>query len=736
MAKAITGRITLNLVAGILLTVLTVTFAVSWMAQRQNEEAQRATRTMVSGSIDALLRELGGVLNDNGWRAQLYGAYVRQDEARLTVNLGAAVTRAAFGEMVAIVSPSGRVEHVWRATPDVIQPRQVLTPATTETMVRALSEPRLTNTGIRTGFIAAPGGAMMVAFARLVPRYGGIADDGATSPILVVGQPMSEAFLRKLGQGLLVSDLRFQTSAADAAGSQSAFLPIADFSGKNIGEFSWKLPAPGYAALNEVALPLGLAVLVFSIIAVISAVQARRLAVALTTSEQIAVTAARTDSLTGLMNRNGFNQILESEPFQEASTAGNLAMIYFDVNGFKAVNDSIGHHGGDELVKVIAERLSSKLPPGTPFARIGGDEFAVALVGNKVKEAAEACAGALVHALDEPFTVCGFEFHVTAAIGYATANRRGLTPAEVLRRADLAMYQAKAAAEREAVSYHPSMETGALEKKQIEKALRKAIETRELTVVYQPIVRANDFSIVALEALVRWNSPEFGTISPTLFVPVAEEAGLIHDVGRFVLRQVCEDFWRWPDMRVTVNISPVQLRDPNFADDLMALIKRHGVEPPSLELELTEGILVNNPTIAKRKLAALKELGFGLSLDDFGTGFSSIGYLRQFPFDRLKVDRSFVREIGINPTANALIQSVVSLGDAMNLAVVAEGIENAEQLTLLRLVQCEFIQGFFISKPITAAEVTDLFATAGPERKIPPRTPDEVSPEVLAAGMA
>ena len=736
MAKAITGRITLNLVAGILLTVLTVTFAVSWMAQRQNEEAQHATRTMVSGGIDALLRELGGILNDNGWRAQLYGAYVRQDEVRLTVNLGAAVTRAAFGEMVAIVSPSGRVEHEWRASPNVVQPRQVLTSATTEAMATMLSEPRLTNTGIRTGFIAVPGGAMMVAFARLVPRYGGTVDDGATSPLLVVGQPMSEAFLRRLGRGLLVSDLRFQPSTVDGAGSESAFLPVADFSGKNIGEFAWKLPAPGYAALNEVALPLGLAVLVFSIIAVISAVQARRLAVALTTSEQIAVTAARTDSLTGLMNRNGFNQILESGPFQEASTVGNLAMIYFDVNGFKAVNDSIGHHGGDELVKVIAERLSSKLPPSTPFARIGGDEFAVALVGDGVKQAAEVCAEALVHALDEPFTVCGFEFHVTAAIGYATANRRGLTPVEVLRRADLAMYQAKAAAEREAVSYHPSMETGALEKKQIEKALRKAIETRELTVVYQPIVRASDFSIVALEALVRWNSPEFGTISPTLFVPVAEEAGLIHDVGRFVLRQVCEDFWRWPDMRVTINISPVQLRDPNFADDLMALIKRHGVEPSALELELTEGILVNNPTIAKRKLAALKELGFGLSLDDFGTGFSSIGYLRQFPFDRLKVDRSFVREIGINPTANALIQSVVSLGDAMNLAVVAEGIENAEQLALLRLVQCEFIQGFFISKPITAAEVTDLFETIGPERKIPPHTLDEVSPEVLAAGMA
>jgi diguanylate cyclase (GGDEF)-like protein len=736
MARAITGRITLNLVAGILLTVLTVTFAVSWMAQRQNEEAQRATHTMVVGGMDALSRELGSVLNDNGWRAQLYGAYIRLDDPRVAANMGAAVTRAAVGESAAIISPAGRVEYEWRASPDVVRPAQVLTRATAEEMARALSERRLSNTEVRTGFVAAPDGAMVVAFARLMPRYDGRTDDGSTSPIIVVSQPLSKAFLRKLGQGLIVSDFRFQ-SAVDGVGvSARDFFPVIDLSGKSIGELAWRLPAPGYAALNEVALPLGLAVLVFSIIAVISAAQARRLAVALTESEQTAVTASRTDTLTGLMNRNGFNQVLESEPFPQASTAGNLAMIYFDVNGFKAVNDSIGHHGGDELVKVIAERLSSKLPPGTPFARIGGDEFAVALVGDDVKEAAKACADALVHALDEPFTVCGFEFHVTAAIGYATANRRGLTPAEVLRRADLAMYQAKAAAEREAVLYHPSLETGALEKKQIEKALRRAIETAELTVVYQPIVRASDFSIVALEALVRWNSPEFGTISPTLFVPVAEEAGLIHDVGRFVLRQVCEDFWRWSDMRVTVNISPVQLRDPNFAEDLMALIKRHGVEPAALELELTEGILVNNPTIAKRKLAALKELGFGLSLDDFGTGFSSIGYLRQFPFDRLKVDRSFVREIGINPTANALIQSVVSLGDAMNLAVVAEGIENAEQLALLRLVQCEFIQGFFISKPITADEVTRLFAAVGSDRKIPPRALEQISPEVLAAGLA
>ncbi len=225
-------------------------------------------------------------------------------------------------------------------------------------------------------------------------------------------------------------------------------------------------------------------------------------------------------------------------------------------------------------------------------------------------------------------------------------------------------------------------------------------------------------AVVGLEALVRWNSKEFGNVAPALFIPVAEETGLIHDIGRTVMRHACQDLARWPDLKVAINVSPVQLRDPNFADDMMSIVRQHGMSPHQFELELTEGILVNNPTIAKRRLAVLKELGFVLSLDDFGTGFSSIGYLRQFPFDILKVDRSFVRDIGLNATANALIQSLVSLGDAMNLSVIAEGIENEDQLKLLRLVQCEYVQGFLISRPVPAAEIDTLLASLGEKRQV------------------
>jgi EAL domain-containing protein (putative c-di-GMP-specific phosphodiesterase class I) len=275
------------------------------------------------------------------------------------------------------------------------------------------------------------------------------------------------------------------------------------------------------------------------------------------------------------------------------------------------------------------------------------------------------------------------------------------------------MYQAKNAAEREALAYHATMETGALERKQVEAGLRRAIEKgNELKVFYQPVVRAADLTIVGFEALARWDSPEFGSVSPGLFIPVAEETGLIHDIGRMVVHQACRDLARWPGYRMALNVSPVQLRDPDFADDIAAIVRGHGLLAERFELELTEGILVNNPTIAKRKLAMLKEFGFTLALDDFGTGFSSIGYLRQFPFDILKVDRSFVRDIGVNATANALIQSLVSLGDALGLSVIAEGIENEEQLKLLRLIQCEYVQGFMISRPVPADEIDALIVAA------------------------
>lgn len=716
MTRTISGRITLNLIAGIVITVVTVVVAIFWMASRQDEQASVSTETMVVGGVDAFVRRVEALANDYGWWDEAYTAFVDRDEDWFYANFGTSISETRVADIFAVVSVEGEVVFGW-VIDDKDLPEEILTPDVIE-RIRDLAEGMpVESLAARSALLRYGSHPMVIAVSRITPFISHPDIDPSELPFFVAGQELSDERLAELGKSFLIDDLHFEAGEAPHRSSATIALPALDIFGEIIGYYLWTPPTPGDAVLRSVLPPIAVALVLFCIVAVITAFRTRKIAIALTKSEQEALVAARTDGMTGLSNRTGFNELLDSPPYQAACKSGELAVIYLDINGFKAVNDSIGHHGGDELVKALTVRLKSILPPEAVFARIGGDEFAVALTGKSVRDTAAGAASAVVHSLDQPFTVHGFEFHVTVAVGYAVAGGTGLTPSEIVRRADIAMYHAKNGAEREAVAYHSTMETGALEKKQVEIALRRAVEEGDLRVHYQPVVRASDLSIVGVEALVRWTSKEFGTISPSLFVPVAEETGLIHDIGRFVVDRACQDLLKWPGLKMAINVSPVQLRDPNFADDILGIVDRYGLSPHQFELELTEGILVNNPTIAKRKLAHLKNVGFVLSLDDFGTGFSSIGYLRQFPFDILKVDRSFVRDLGINSTANALIQSLVSLGDAMDLSVIAEGIENEDQLKLLRLVQCEYVQGFLISRPVPADEMTALLGRLGQERR-------------------
>jgi diguanylate cyclase (GGDEF)-like protein len=708
MARAITGRITLNLVAGIVVTVATIGTTVSWMAYKHNEQAARNTETMVVGGMNAMGRRLAQLANDYGWWEEAYDAYVRGDEEWIESNVGTGITDTAIADFLVIVSPEGRIDYAWitEETDDTVA--DIITPealAAVREIADGLDVANLA--GVSSLYVDTPSVPMMLSIAHIAPVS--VANEAVASdlPIIAFALYLDDARMHELGTGFLIDDLHFVRS--DGAPSQDVV--VRDLLDRPLGHFAWTPPTPGNSLLRNVMLPLIAALTLFCVAALATALRARKMAIALTESEQEAVVAARTDSMTGLMNRTGFIELMDLDRYQAACRQGRLAVVYLDINGFKAVNDSIGHHGGDELVKALAARLRSVLPEGGVLARIGGDEFAVAMDSPAPTAAATEATDTVIHALDKPFTIAGFEFHVTASVGFAVATGGDLTPAEVVRRADLAMYQAKNGAEREAVGYHPTMETGALERKQIEAGLRAAIDNGDLTVCYQPLVKASDLSMVGVEALVRWTSSEFGPVSPGVFIPVAEETGLIHDIGRFVVDRACQDLHKWPDLKMAINLSPVQLRDPNFANDLLALVESHGHRPDRFELELTEGILVNNPTIAERKLTMLKGFGFSLALDDFGTGFSSIGYLRQFPFDILKVDRSFVRDVGLNATANALIQSLVSLGDALNLSVIAEGIENEDQLRLLRLIQCEFVQGFLVSRPVPATEIDGLLAS-------------------------
>ncbi len=711
MAKALTGRITLNLIAGIVITVLTVLITVSWMAYKHNQQAAASTETMVAGGLQAMGKRLAQLANDYGWWEEAYDAYIRKDDEWIEANIGTGITDTDIADLLVVISPEGTVDHSWITDDTTDTSDEIITPEMLSEIRSIAKGLPVENLAGKSGiYLKTPSVPMMIGIQHLAPvsKAGEVAN--TSLPIIVFGQYLDDSRLHELGQSFLIDDLRF----ADESGAGASELTIHDLAGDDLGYVAWTPPKPGNALLRSVLLPIGIALTLFCIAALATAFRARRMAIALTESEREAVTAARTDSMTGLMNRTGFTEMLESPHYDSACRSGQLAVIYLDVNGFKLVNDSIGHHGGDDLVKALAARIGSVLPPEAALARIGGDEFAIAVIADDLRQAAAETASTAVQSLDQPFTISGFEFHVTASVGYALSDGGCADPAELVRRADLAMYQAKNAAERDALCYHATMETGALEKKQIEAGLRRAIENgNELQVFYQPVVRTTDLSVTGFEALLRWTAPEFGSVSPAVFIPVAEETGLIHDIGRFVVEQACRDLHRWPGYHVAINVSPLQLRDPNFADEISAIVERHGLTPERFHLELTEGILVNNPTIAARKLATLKERGFTLALDDFGTGFSSIGYLRQFPFDILKIDRSFVREIGLNATANSLIQSLVSLGEALELSVVAEGIENEDQLKLLHLIQCEFIQGFLVSRPVSADGIDAFLVESG-----------------------
>jgi len=352
------------------------------------------------------------------------------------------------------------------------------------------------------------------------------------------------------------------------------------------------------------------------------------------------------------------------------------------------------------------------LPDYAFLARVGGDEFNVLLTHENAAEAADTIAWQMLKALDEVFDVNGARFNVTAALGYATADDSNIPAEEVVRRADIAMYRSKQESALQPIAYDPAFESGAHKKKQIEEALRTGLENSELTVFYQPIVDANSHDIAGVEALLRWNSEQLGPVSPVTFIPIAEETGLIIEIGKFVLTQACADMADWPGLKVNVNVSPAQLRDPMFVENVIGIVELADINPKRIEIELTEGIVVSHPELVREKLEQLKAVGFTIALDDFGTGFSSIGYLRQLPFDKLKIDRSFVSDVGESDKANSLLQSLITLGDALDLNVVAEGVETIEQANLIQLLGCELLQGFFFSKPMPIADLRAIFSKA------------------------
>jgi diguanylate cyclase (GGDEF)-like protein len=415
------------------------------------------------------------------------------------------------------------------------------------------------------------------------------------------------------------------------------------------------------------------------------------------------------DSLTGLGNRLLFKEQLEEALKDVSVTPHPLAVLFLDLDGFKAVNDTLGHSFGDLLLKSVATKLRDLLPRTDRVARLGGDEFAILQISAAQPGSSIALAEKIIEIVGQPSNIDGHDVTVGASVGIAIAHPGSMSTENFLKSADLAMYSAKSDGRGTYRMFDPEMDAIVQARRILERDMRTALVQNRFKLLYQPLVNLQTKKVTAFEALMRWHHPERGMVAPSEFIPVAEEIGLIVQLGEWALRQACREAMGWPDyISVSVNLSPLQFAKGNLVATVMNALASSGLPASRLELEITESVLLEKCERNIGILNQLRDLGVRISMDDFGTGYSSIGYLRSFQFDKIKIDQSFVRDLLVDKRSLAIVRAIAGLGVSFGMTTTAEGVETEEQMRCLNLEGCIEVQGYLYSKPVPAEEINGL----------------------------
>ncbi len=521
-------------------------------------------------------------------------------------------------------------------------------------------------------------------------------------------------FVRMIEQSVGLKNLKFES---DPAVSGREMQPVIDARGRIAGFLTWDKTHPMLRAMERLMPFVGGVAVVLAGFAGFSLWQLRRARDELKASEQAARRAADEDKLTGLPNHAKMLELLD-RALAERSGDEVTTFALIELDAMADVNAQLGVLGGDELIAAVAARLTETLPADAVCGRIGSDEFAVSFTAGAGVDAAEILRAALA-AIARPHWI-DTVVRISAHAGYAQAPRHATSRGELTRRAGLALRAAAKKGAAAIVGFDRSIDTVSTDEKFIQRELPRALAANELDLHFQPIVAAQGARILGVEALLRWTHATRGPIGPAVFIPVAEQMGLMDTLGAFVLRRALHEAKRWPDLYVAVNLSPLQVRDASIVSLVRAALADSGVPPARLMLEITEGVLIDNPDEMVKRIADLHALGVRIALDDFGSGYSNLGYLQRFPLDKLKIDRSFVTALGASANGGVIIQAIVALGRALGLTVVVEGVETEQQRVLLRLAGCDEMQGYLFAKPAPAKAIDRLLAQAKQARSAPP----------------
>lgn len=549
----------------------------------------------------------------------------------------------------------------------------------------------------------------IVSVKPIVSDTGNIEQTADETYLHVAIRYLDSSFIKDLERDYLFTGLRY--SIENLLGTNEHSYPLRSSAGQTIGYFIWQPYRPGSTVMSQIApAVVGIVLLMLGIMAALLALLRFR-------SQKLHASEARMnflalhDSLTGLPNRVDFNDQLD----QTLSNAkhGPVALLYLDLDRFKQVNDTLGHPVGDELIRQFTGRLKAVVDNRAVIARIGGDEFT--LIVRKFTHLAEieVLCEEIITAVRHPFDIDGNHIFIGVSIGVALASEDGTERTELVRKADIALYHAKTAGRGRFAIFGKEMDTMLQERRTLERELREALTSEgQIQVYYQPLYSANEQKITGVEALLRWRHPQRGWIAPDVFIPVAEDAGMIEALGERVLRQACIESMSWPIETLAVNVSAVELRNPAYAMKVAKILLSIGMDPTRLELEVTESALADSAGHCEHNIKALRALGITIALDDFGTGFSTLGRLQQFKVDRIKIDRSFVQGFGRSANDEAIVRAIIDLAHAKGLRTTAEGVETTEQSDYLRHIGCDDLQGFLLSRPVSVKDIERLLRTS------------------------